>query len=122
MSNEFSGKYYAMKVIKKEDIEKRNQKINTKTERNILGNVDSPFLVKLKYAFQNNNKLYMVMEFMRGGNLNETNYLKKFPLGELFYHLKKLTYFDEAIARFYLSEIILGLEYLHKINIIYRWP
>lgn len=66
-----------MKVIKKEDIEKRNQKINTKTERNILGKVDSPFLVKLKYAFQNNDKLYMVMEFMRGGNLNETNSFKK---------------------------------------------
>ena len=59
-----------MKVIKKEDIEKKNQKIHTKTERNILGNMDSPFLVKLKYAFQNTDKLYMVMEFMRGGILN----------------------------------------------------
>lgn len=64
---EFLGKYYAMKVIKKEDIEKRNQKTSTKTERNILGKMKSPFVVQLKYAFQNNDKLYMVMEFMRGG-------------------------------------------------------
>lgn len=102
----FKGKFYAMKVMKKEDVEKRNQKINTKTERNILGKMDSPFLVKLKYAFQNKEKLYLVMEFMRGG--------------ELFYHMKKLKHFNEEIARFYLAEIILGLEYLHKNNIIYR--
>ena len=62
-----------MKIIRKEDVEKRNQKVNTMTERKILGKVNSPFLVKLKYAFQNNDKLYMVMEFMRGGILKKQN-------------------------------------------------
>lgn len=56
-----------MKIIRKEDVEKRNQKVNTMTERKILGKFNCSFLVKLKYAFQNSDKLYMVMEFMRGG-------------------------------------------------------
>ena len=56
-----------MKALRKEEVEKRNQKFNTMTERNILSKMNSPFLVKLKYAFQNSEKLYMVMEFMRGG-------------------------------------------------------
>ncbi len=61
-----------MKALRKEEVEKRNQKFNTKTERNILGKMNSPFLVKLKYAFQNSEKLYMVMEFMRGGLFNNS--------------------------------------------------
>lgn len=57
-----------MKVLKKEDIEKRNQKLHTMAERQILENMDCPFVVKLHFAFQSSDKLYLVMDFMRGGN------------------------------------------------------
>ena len=58
-----------MKILKKETIEKRNQKIHTKAERDILQNMNCPFIVQLNYAFQTSEKLYLVMEFMRGGTL-----------------------------------------------------
>ena len=56
-----------MKILKKETIERRNQKIHTKAERKILENMICPFIVQLHYAFQTSEKLYLVMEFMRGG-------------------------------------------------------
>lgn len=56
-----------MKILRKEIIEKRNQKLHTKAERQILGNMNCPFIVQLQYAFQTEEKLYLVMEFMRGG-------------------------------------------------------
>ena len=55
-------------MLKKDQIEKRNQRIHTKAEREILGNMDSPFIVQLHFAFQNEEKLYLVMDFMRGGS------------------------------------------------------
>lgn len=58
-----------MKVLKKEDIEKRNQKLHTIAERQILENMNCPFIVKLHFAFQTDDKLYLVMDFMRGGRL-----------------------------------------------------
>ena len=57
-----------MKVLKKEDIENRNQKLHTISERQILENMDCPFIVRLHYAFQTEDKLYLVMDFMRGGS------------------------------------------------------
>ena len=62
-----------MKMLKKDDIGKRNQKLHTIAERNILENMDCPFIVKLHFAFQSNDKLYLVMDFMRGGK--NFNYL-----------------------------------------------
>lgn len=58
-----------MKVLKKEDIEKRNQKLHTIAERQILENMNCPFIVRLHYAFQTEDKLYLVMDFMRGGHI-----------------------------------------------------
>jgi Serine/threonine protein kinase len=58
---------YAMKVLRKDAIEKRNQKIHTKAERQILANMNSPFIIQLHYAFQTSDKLYLVMDFMSGG-------------------------------------------------------
>jgi serine/threonine protein kinase len=98
--------YYAMKVLKKERLFKTNQISHTKTEKEILQKIDHPFLVKLHYAFQNDVKLYLVTEFVQGG--------------ELFFHLKRDRKFNEKIVRIYACEIILALEYLHKNNIIYR--
>ena len=97
---------YAMKIIKKALIEKYKHIDHTKTERKILGELDHPFLVKLRYAFQSKSKLYMVMDFINGG--------------ELFFHLKRSRQFSVDRARFYAAEILLGLEYLHSHGIIYR--
>ena len=56
-----------MKVIKKDSSKRRNQRVVTKAERDIMVNMDSPFIVQLYYAFQTKAKLYMVLEFMSGG-------------------------------------------------------
>jgi len=57
-----------MKIIRKDFIAKRNQIVHTKAEKNILQNSESPFIVQLHYAFQNSERLYLVMDFMNGGS------------------------------------------------------
>jgi len=101
-----SGRIYAMKVLQKENIIKRNQVEHTKTERNVLGYVKHPFIVGLNMAFQTKDKLYFVLDYCAGG--------------ELFFHLGKLGKFPEPRARFYSAEITLALEHMHKLDIIYR--
>ncbi|CAK61013.1 unnamed protein product (macronuclear) [Paramecium tetraurelia] len=101
-----NGKYYAMKVLQKKNISNERQKRHTETERIILATCSSPFIVKLRYAFQSPYKLYLVVDYLPGG--------------ELFFHLRKVIKFDEIISKFYAAEILLGLQYLHEINIIYR--
>jgi len=66
---------FAMKVLRKENILKRNQIDHTKCEREVMQKIKSPFLVDMHYAFQTQEKLYMVMDFLNGG--------------ELFYHLRR---------------------------------
>ena len=68
--------------------------------------LDHPFIVKLHYAFQTKIKLYLIMDFMIGG--------------ELFYLLKRCSRFNEQRAKFYIAEIVLALEHLHSKGIIYR--
>ena len=58
-----------MKILRKDAIARRNQKIHTKSERMILENMTCPFIVQLHYAFQTSDKLYMVMDFMNGGTI-----------------------------------------------------
>lgn len=101
------GTLFAMKVLRKASIIK-NQKDtdHTKAERNILESVKHPFIVDLKYAFQTHHKLYLILEYMCGG--------------ELFQHLNNEGIFLEDTARFYLCEIILALQHLHLQGIIYR--
>lgn len=102
-----SGKIFAMKVLQKATIV-RNQKdtAHTKAERNILEAVKSPFICDLLYAFQTGGKLYLILEYLSGG--------------ELFMHLEREGMFMENVARFYLSEIVVSLEHLHQQGIIYR--
>ncbi|XP_065167305.1 ribosomal protein S6 kinase beta-2-like [Atheta coriaria] len=101
------GTIFAMKVLRKASIV-RNQKdtAHTKAERNILEEVKHPFIVDLIYAFQTGGKLYLILEYLSGG--------------ELFMHLEREGIFLEDTACFYLSEIILALEHLHLQGIIYR--
>lgn len=101
-----SGEYFAMKSLKKDVILKRKQKESTLAERNILEKITSPFIVKLHYAFQNDSRLYFVMDFLNGG--------------EIFYHLRREQRFSEDRVRFYAAEILIALECLHNNGIIYR--
>lgn len=96
----------AMKILSKAMVVKRNQLEHTRAERAILESIDHPFLVRLRYAFQTPTKLYMVMPFLRGG--------------ELFFHLRKAKRFTEAQARFFAAEIALGIGHLHSKGIVYR--
>jgi len=101
------GKIFAMKVLKKATIV-RNAKdtAHTKAERNILECVKHPFIVDLIYAFQTGGKLYLILEYLSGG--------------ELFMQLEREGIFMEDTASFYLAEITLAIEHLHAQGIIYR--
>lgn len=100
------GKVYAMKVLKKDVIAAKGQIEHTKSERDILFEVRHPYIVRLRYAFQSEDKLYLVTDYYNGGTL--------------FYHLRKSRHFSEERARFYAAELLLALDHLHKQNIIYR--
>ena len=98
---------YAMKVLSKKEIVAKKEVAHTIGERKILQrSLDSPFLVGLKFSFQTDADLYLVTDFKSGG--------------ELFWHLQKETRFSEERARFYIAELILALEHLHKYDIVYR--
>jgi p90 ribosomal S6 kinase len=75
-------------------------------ERNILVDVRHPFIVRLHYAFQTEGKLYLILDFLRGG--------------DLFTRLSKEVMFTEEDVKFYLAELALALDHLHSIGIIYR--
>ena len=95
-----------MKTIKKSKLLDRKQKKHAVSERNVLAQVRSDFVVRLHFAFQNAERLYLVLEFMQGG--------------ELFYHFRKQGRFTVQTARFYAAEILIALEDLHHRSIIYR--
>jgi len=97
---------YAMKVLKKEAVIRRNQVAHTKTETHILKQIRHPFLTRMYFAFQSEGKLYMVLNYLPGG--------------ELFYRLKREGRFSVERVRLYTSEIALGLGHLHSLDMIYR--
>jgi len=101
-----TGRIYAMKVLVKKDIVERQEVQHTLSERNVLIQATSPFLVGLKFSFQTPEKLYLVLDYMNGG--------------ELFYHLQNETAFSEERAKFYTAELVLALQHLHNYNIVYR--
>ncbi|GFT19125.1 ribosomal protein S6 kinase beta-1 [Nephila pilipes] len=102
-----AGKLFAMKVLKKDKISKsKTDTAHTKAERKILEAIKHPFIVDLYYAFQTGQKLYLILEYLSGG--------------ELFMYLEKEIMLLEDSAWFYLGEIILALQHLHKEGIIYR--
>ncbi|EEQ27824.1 serine/threonine-protein kinase sck1 [Microsporum canis CBS 113480] len=100
---------YAMKVLSKKVIIQKKEIAHTLGERNILvrtAMTDSPFIVGLKFSFQTPTDLYLVTDYMSGG--------------ELFWHLQKEGRFLEARAKFYIAELILALQHLHDHDIVYR--
>ncbi|KAH8085250.1 kinase-like domain-containing protein [Filobasidium floriforme] len=98
---------YAMKMLSKKDIVAKKEIAHTIGERKILQqSLDSPFLVGLKFSFQTEDYLFFVTDYKSGG--------------ELFWHLQKEGRFTEPRARFYIAELVLALEHLHKYDIVYR--
>lgn len=100
-----AGTLYAMKVLKKATLKVRDRH-RTKMERNILVDVGHAFIVQLHYAFQTTGKLYLILDFLRGG--------------DLFSRLSKEVMFTEEDVKFYLAELALALNHLHSLGIIYR--
>ena len=87
-------KLYAMKVLKKAMIREKKQVEHTKTERRVLERIKHPFIVRMKYAFADREKLYFVLDYCHGG--------------ELFFYLTNLRRFKEDAARFYAANVLLG--------------
>ena len=101
-----TGLYYAMKLINKEKIYQESLESYIKTEKNVMIKVSSPFIAKLHYSFQTPQFFCLVMDYCSRGTLADIlNTEKCLP---------------EARAKIYLSEVLLGIEDLHKGNIIYR--
>lgn len=104
-----NGRIYAMKILSKKLIVKKKEIAHTIGERNILVRTLAaalPFIVGLKFSFQTPIDLYLVTDYMSGG--------------ELFWHLQKEGRFSEDRAKFYIAELVLALEHLHDNDIVYR--
>ncbi|KAJ3213635.1 camp-dependent protein kinase catalytic subunit [Dinochytrium kinnereticum] len=97
---------YAMKSLRKVDIVATKQVKHVMNEKTLLQSVRHPFIVNLLATFQDPKHLYLVMEYVPGG--------------DMFTHLKKNRRFPEMVARFYTAEILLALEYIHAKDIVYR--
>ncbi|CAL9044003.1 serine/threonine-protein kinase RHS3-like [Musa acuminata AAA Group] len=103
-----TGTYFAMKVMDKASIVSRNKLLRAQTEREILSMLDHPFLPTLYSHFETEKFYCLVMEYCSGGNLHSLR--QKQPN----------KYFSEQAARFFASEVLLALEYLHMLGIVYR--
>ncbi|KAI9487855.1 MAG: camp-dependent protein kinase 2 [Benjaminiella poitrasii] len=99
-------RYYAIKVLKKSEVVRMKQVEHTNNEKHILESVAHPFLVNMWGTFQDTVNLYMVMDYVPGG--------------ELFSILRRSKRFPDHVAKFYAAEVILAIEYLHSKNVIYR--
>lgn len=99
-------KKYAMKVLNKNKILSQNLIKYVRVERNVLSITNHPFIVKLYFAFQTMNRLFLILEYCPGGDLSK--------------HLLFEKKFCESRAKFYICEVLLALENLHKRNIIFR--
>ncbi|KAH9888397.1 kinase-like protein [Cubamyces lactineus] len=99
-------RFYAIKVLNKEKIVRMKQESHTRNEQMMLQAVQHPFIINLWGTFQDTANLYMVMDFVPGG--------------ELFTLLRRSNRFPDPVAKFYAAEVALALNYLHSNDIIYR--
>lgn len=101
-----NGRVYVVKTLRKKKIVYLKQVVHVTQEVDILRSVDHSFIVKLYCTFQDEENLYMVLEFACGG--------------ELFSHMRNAGHLSDDATRFYISELVLVLQYLHERNIAYR--
>ncbi|XP_039207403.1 serine/threonine-protein kinase LATS2 isoform X1 [Crotalus tigris] len=97
---------YAMKTLRKKDVLNRNQVAHVKAERDILAEADNEWVVKLYYSFQDKDSLYFVMDYIPGGDMMSL--------------LIRMEVFPEKLARFYIAELTLAIESVHKMGFIHR--
>ncbi|XP_055624499.1 cAMP-dependent protein kinase catalytic subunit PRKX [Toxorhynchites rutilus septentrionalis] len=100
------GRYWAMKILAMADVIRLKQIEHVKNEKNILREIDHPFIVNMRWHTKDDCCLYMLFEYVSGG--------------ELFSYLRNAGRFDNTTANFYACEIVLALEYLHALSIVYR--
>ncbi|WWD19359.1 hypothetical protein CI109_103818 [Kwoniella shandongensis] len=101
-----TGKIYAMKTLKKNEMFKKDQLAHVRAERDVLAESNSPWVVQLYYSFQDSQYLYLVMEFLPGGDLMTM--------------LIKYDTFSEDVTKFYMAECILAIEAVHHLGFIHR--
>jgi len=101
-----TGSIWAIKMLKKSEVIRLQQVEHMISEKQILLALDHPFIVRLAVTFQDPKYLYMVLEYIVGG--------------EFFTHLRKAGRFDHLTARFYAAQIVLVFEYMHQFDYIYR--
>lgn len=101
-----SSQYFALKILKKSEIIRLKQVEHIKSEITLLKMIQHPFVVNLIGHFQDERKLYMVLEYIHGG--------------ELFSHLRREGRFADDHARYYAAEIVLAFAYMHTMSIVYR--
>ncbi|CAG8508757.1 10709_t:CDS:2 [Paraglomus occultum] len=101
-----TGKIYAMKTLRKADMFKKDQLAHVRAERDVLAESDSPWVVQLFYSFQDAQYLYLIMEFLPGGDLMTM--------------LIKYDTFSEDVTRFYIAECVMAIDAIHKLNFIHR--
>ncbi|KAG8931593.1 Serine/threonine-protein kinase [Tulasnella sp. 417] len=101
-----TGKIYAMKTLMKSEMLKRDQLAHVRAERDVLAESNSPWVVQLFYSFQDPQYLYLIMEFLPGGDLMTM--------------LIKYDTFSEDVTRFYIGECVLAIEAVHKMGFIHR--
>ena len=101
-----NNKKYALKEMSKVRIIDRRSEKSIKGERDFLSILRHPFIVNMNCAFQDYENLYLVMDLLTGGDLR--------------YHLCKIRRFSEEETKFFIACLLLGLEYIHKNNIIHR--
>lgn len=102
-----TGKIYAMKTLLKSEMHKKDQLAHVKAERDVLAESDSPWVVNLYYSFQDSIYLYLIMEFLPGGDLMTM--------------LIKYEIFSEDVTRFYMAECVLAIEAVHRLGFIHRY-
>ncbi|PWN97899.1 AGC/NDR/NDR protein kinase [Tilletiopsis washingtonensis] len=101
-----TGKIYAMKTLRKSEMFKKDQLAHVRAERDVLAESNSPWVVQLYYSFQDSQYLYLLMEFLPGGDLMTM--------------LIKYDTFSHDVTRFYMAECVLALEGIHKLGFIHR--
>ncbi|XP_035541728.1 probable serine/threonine protein kinase IRE4 isoform X3 [Juglans regia] len=101
-----TGDFFAIKVLKKLDMIRKNDIERILAERNILITVRNPFVVRFFYSFTCRDNLYLVMEYLNGG--------------DLYSLLRNVGCLEEDVARIYVAELVLALEYLHSLGIVHR--
>ena len=98
--------YFAMKTLKKKDMIDKNLVEQVITERNILATTSNPYVVRMYYAFHDIKKLYLLMEYLNGGDCASL--------------LENIHYFSEEMAKCYIAETIMAISYLHSKGIVHR--